>query len=537
MKRRHFLSMSALGTTFLSTLSFSACLQNNEKKEIEINDEYVKFAFNEKSISELQTMMESGELSSENLVISYLERIELIDKNGSSINAIIEINPDALAIARKLDEERKEGNVRGILHGIPLMIKDNIDTADKMMTTAGSLAMVGNFAEKDAFIIQQLRKAGAIILAKTNLSEWANFRSTRSSSGWSGRGGQTHNPYVIDRSPCGSSSGSGVAVSANLCVAAIGTETDGSIICPAGHNGIVGIKPTLGLVSRSGIIPIAHSQDTAGSMARTVTDAALLLSALVGKDDLDPTTHLNKNKINNYAEGLNNNDLQGVRIGFIKQLSDFHSGVEKIMEQALVDLRQAGAEVIVVELENINQYSKEEYEVLLYEFKHGLNQYLEKGKSPLVKNMEDIIHFNENNKNKEMPWFNQEIMISSNEKGDLNEKEYLNALAKCKSLAGEMGIDATLKKYNLDALVAPTNGPAWTIDLVNGDHYGGGSSEPAAVSGYPNITVPAGFIHCLPIGISFFAEAFSEQKLIQYAYAYEQITKHRKAPEFFSTIM
>ena len=348
---------------------------------------------------------------------------------------------------------------------------------------------------------------------------------------------QTHNPYVIDRSPCGSSSGSGVAVAANLCVAALGTETDGSVVCPSGHNGIVGIKPTLGLVSRSGIIPIAHSQDTAGPMARTVKDAAILLSAMLGQDEKDEITITPNNKNINYAENLDANSLKGKRIGVVRQLFGFHSEVDKIMETAIEDMKKAGAELIDVELDNLHQYSKEEFQVLLYEFKHDLNQYLAKCRFPIVKSLEEIIAFNEQYKDLEMPWFGQELMHMANEKGDLTEKEYLDALKKCKELAGKKGIDATLQKHNLDVLIAPTNGPAWSIDLVNGDHFGGGSSEAAAVSGYPNITVPAGFVHSLPIGISFFAEAFSEQKLIQIAYAYEQATKHRKAPEFYSTIM
>ena len=537
MKRRQFLSLSALGTTLIAGLGLNACKNNATETKTISTEDFNKFVYNEKSISELQEMMKSGELTSEELVISYLDRIKQIDKSGPVINSVIETNQDALAIARQLDEERKAGKIRGPLHGIPIMVKDNFDTADKMMTTAGSLALEGNFAEHDAFVIKKLRDAGAVIMGKTNLSEWANFRSTRSSSGWSGRGGQTHNPYVIDRSPCGSSSGSGAAVAANLCVAALGTETDGSVVCPSGHNGIVGIKPTLGLVSRSGIIPIAHSQDTAGPMARSVKDAALLLSAIVGQDEADNITMNNKNQAINYADNLDKNALKGARIGVVRKMFGFHSEVDKIMEQAIEDLKQVGAELVDVELKNQNQYDSEEFEVLLYEFKHDLNKYLTQCKFPIVKSLDDVIRFNERYKDLEMPWFDQEIMHMANEKGDLTDQAYLDALSKCKELAGKKGIDATLQKHNLDVLIAPTNGPAWSIDLVNGDHYGGGSSQPAAVSGYPNITVPAGFVHSLPIGISFFSEAFSEQKLIRYAYAYEQATKHRKAPEFYSTIM
>ncbi|RUT77673.1 amidase [Ancylomarina longa] len=538
MKRRQFIALSALSTPLLSGLGLSACQTNQKTDENPGNQkDYNQFNYNEQSISKLQEMMKSGQLTSEELVIAYLDRIEQIDKKGPAINAVMEINPDALALARKLDEERKNGNIRGVLHGIPIMIKDNIDTADKMMTTAGSLALEGNFAEKDAFVVSQLRNAGAIIMAKTNLSEWANFRSTRSSSGWSGRGGQTHNPYVIDRSPCGSSSGSGAAVAANLCVAALGTETDGSVVCPSGHNGIVGIKPTLGLVSRSGIIPIAHSQDTAGPMARNVKDAALLLSAMLGQDETDAITINNKNQKINYAENLNANALKDANIGVVRELFGFHTEVDKIMEQAITNLKAAGAKLIDVKIPNLGKYGDAEYEVLLYEFKNDLNKYLSKCRFPIVKSLEDIIQFNEQYKELEMPWFGQEIMEMANKKGDLNNKAYKDALLKSKELSGKKGIDACLQKYKLDVLIAPTNGPAWTIDLVNGDHFGGSSSEPAAVSGYPNITVPAGFVHNLPVGISFFAEAFSEQKLIQFAYAYEQASKHRKAPEFYSTIM
>ena len=537
MKRRHFLSLSAIATTMLTGFGISACKSNNSTEEKSKQPDFNSFPYNEKGIEELQQLMQEGAISCEELVIAFLDRIDKIDKNGPGLNAVIDINPDALPLARQLDEERKSGQLRGALHGIPIMLKDNIDTADKMMTTAGSYALEGNFAAEDAFIVKQLRKSGALILGKTNLSEWANFRSTRSSSGWSGRGGQTHNPYVIDRSPCGSSSGSGVAVAANLCVAAIGTETDGSIVCPSGHNGIVGIKPTLGMVSRSGIIPIAHSQDTAGPMAKSVRDAAVLLGAITGIDNKDEISVNDNNYPIDYTENLKKDALKGKRIGIIRKLMGFHAEVDKIIEQAIEDIKFAGAEVIDVELENLHKYGDEEYQVLLYEFKNYLNKYLESCKFPIVKSLDDIIKFNELYSDLEMPWFGQEIFEMANKKGDLNEKEYKNALAKCKKLAGEMGIDYTLKKYSIDALIAPTNGPAWNIDLINGDNYGGGSSQPAAVSGYPNITVPAGFIHSLPIGISFFAEAFSEKKLIELAYSYEQNTLHRRPPEYYSTIM
>jgi len=536
MKRRHFLSLTALGTSLVSGLGLHSCFANPTEEKLSPQDLFYEFPYNEMSLLELQGMMRDGKLSSEELLRAYLNRIDQIDKKGPAINAVIEINKEALRLARLLDEERKAGQMRGPLHGIPIMLKDNIDTADKMMTSAGSLALEGNYAEEDAFVVQQLRNAGAIILGKTNLSEWANFRSTRSSSGWSGRGGQTHNPYVLDRSPCGSSSGSAVAVAANLCVAALGTETDGSVVCPSGVNGIVGVKPSLGLVSRTGIIPIAHSQDTAGPMAKTVEDAAILLTVMLGQDDNDSVTLNPNNKPIDYAEGLHADALKGAKVGVVREFFGFHSEVDKVMEKALEDLKEAGAELIDVQLENINQYGDEEYEVLLYEFKDGLNKYLAKCKGLKVSSLEDVIQFNEESKELEMPWFDQEIMHLAQQKGDLNDKAYLSALKKCKDLAGKKGIDATLKKHKLDVLVAPTNGPAWNIDLVNGDHFGGGSSAPAAVSGYPNITVPASYVHDLPIGLSFFAEAFSEQKIIRYAYAYEQLSQHRKAPDFHPSV-
>jgi len=536
MKRRHFLSLTALGTSLVSGLGVHSCLANPHEAKLVSKDLFYEFPFNEMSLLELQEMMQTGKLSSEELVRVYLNRIDQIDKKGPAINAVIEINKEALQLARLSDKERKAGQVRGPLHGIPIMLKDNIDTADKMMTSAGSLALEGNYAEEDAFVVQQLRNAGAIILGKTNLSEWANFRSTRSSSGWSGRGGQTHNPYVFDRSPCGSSSGSAVAVASNLCAVALGTETDGSVVCPSGMNGIVGIKPSLGLVSRAGIIPISHSQDTAGPMAKTVEDAAILLTVILGQDKNDSVTLNPNNKPIDYAEGLNADALKGTRVGVAREFFGFHSEVDKVMEKALEDLKEAGAELIDIQLENINQYGDEEYEVLLYEFKDGLNKYLSKCKGVKVNSLEDVIQFNEEHKELEMPWFDQEIMLMAQNKGDLNDKAYISALKKCKDLAGKKGIDATLKKYKLDVLVAPTNGPAWNIDLVNGDHFVGGSSAPAAVSGYPNITVPAGYVHDLPVGLSFFAEAFSEQKIIHYAYAYEQLSKHRKAPGFYPSL-
>ncbi len=437
---------------------------------------------------------------------------------------MLELNPDALSIADALDQERKNKGPRGPLHGISVLIKDNIDTADRMSTTAGSLALVGSTPERDSVVAQKLRAAGAVILGKTNLSEWANFRSTHSSSGWSGRGGQTKNPYVLDRNPSGSSSGSGAAVASNLCAAAVGTETDGSIVSPAAMNGVVGIKPTLGLIGGAGIVPIAHSQDTAGPMARTVTDAAILLGALAG-GGLD------------YTRYLDPKGLKGVRLGVARKFFGYNRDVDKLMEECLTEMKRQGAEIIdPADLPSHGKYNDSEFDVLLYEFKAGLNDYLAKRK-PNVKprTLKDVIEFNESNRSKEMPFFGQEIMIQAEAKGPLTEKVYLDALAKNRQLSQAEGIDAVIQKYKLDAVVAPAGGPAWLTDLVIGDHDIGGSSTPAAVAGYPNIALPAGFARGLPIGISFFGPANSEPKLIKIAYAFEQATRARKVPRFLVT--
>jgi len=489
---------------------------------------------NEMTVMEMQKLMTSGELSSVKLLRYYLKKIEEIDRNGSQLNSVLELNPDALHIAEILDKERAEKGVRSIMHGIPVLLKGNIDTADKMETNAGSLALKGHIAGKDAFIVSQLRDAGAVILGKTNLSEWANFRSTRSSSGWSSVGGQTKNPYITDRSPCGSSSGSAVAVSANLCAVAVGTETDGSVVCPSHINGIVGIKPTLGLVSRSGIIPIAHSQDTAGPMGRTVTDAVALLQSLTGYDADDGITESCKShKQIDYLQFLNKDALKGVRIGVPKGFTGFHEKVDEVMEQAIAHMKKQGAIIVdSIEIETKGKYDDEEFEVLLYEFKEDLNKYLSNTDGS-VKSLKEVIEFNKREKDKTMPFFQQELLEKAQAKGPLTEKKYLKALKKCRILSRDKGIDLILKKNNLKALIAPTGGPAWKIDLINGDHFGGGSSSQAsAVSGYPNITVPAGFVSGLPIGISFIGAAFSEPDLIGYAYAFEQSSKSRREPEF-----
>jgi amidase len=495
------------------------------------------FELEEATIAQLQEAMRDGKRSAREIAEKYIERIEKFDRKGASLNSVIELNPDALSIAAELDRERKAGRVRSPLHGIPILLKDNIDTADRMQTTAGSLALVGQPAPRDAFVAERLRAAGTVILGKTNLSEWANFRSTHSSSGWSGRGGQTRNPYAIDRNPCGSSSGSGVAVAANFAAAAVGTETDGSIVCPSSACSLVGIKPTLGLVSRAGIIPIAHSQDTAGPMARTVADACLLLGALTGIDPRDKATQGSRGKSHaDYTRFLDPNGLRGARIGVARKFFGFSDKVDKLMTDAIDALKRAGAVVIdPADLPSHGKYDDSEFEVLLYEFKADLNSYLAERGGGVPRSLKELIEFNERNREREMPYFGQEIFVKAQAKGALTSKPYLAALAKNHNLSRAGGIDAAMNKHRLDAITAPTGGPPWTTDLVNGDHFTGGSSTPAAVAGYPNINVPAGYVYGLPVGISFFGRAYSEPVLIRLAYAYEQATKHRRPPQFSNT--
>jgi amidase len=474
------------------------------------------------------------------LLEAYSERIEKLNRQGPAINAVIELNPEAPAIAEALDLERQAGRIRGPLHGIPILIKDNIDTHDRMQTTAGSLAMEGSIARRDAFLVKRLRAAGAVILGKTNLSEWANFRGKHSVSGWSSRGGLTHNPYALDRSACGSSSGSGAAVAAALCTAAIGTETDGSIICPAQTNGIVGIKPTLGLISRSGIIPIAHSQDTAGPMARSVADAAILLGALTGVDEQDAATRLSKKRaLKDYGPFLDKNGLQGARIGVARNMAGTDARILKIFETCLEAMKLAGAVLIdPVELPNFNKFGKTERTVLHYEFKAGLNRYLAAcGQKTQVRTLEDVIKFNEEHKDRVMPYFGQELMIEAQAKGPLTNKQYLRALEKNHRLTRKEGIRAAMAKHRLEALVVPSGGPAWLIDLVNGDaiNWDMESTSMPAVAGYPHITVPAGYIFGLPVGLSFFGKAWQEATLIKLAYAFEQATKIRQPPQFLGS--
>jgi amidase len=498
------------------------------------------FALEEFTIAGLQAGMEHGTMTARSITQQYLDRILELNLSGPRLRHVIETNPDALALADTLDQERKAGKVRGPLHGIPILLKDNIDTADRMTTTAGSFALLDSIPLQDAFIAARLRAAGAILLGKTNLSEWANFRSTHSSSGWSGRGGQAKNPYVLDRNPCGSSSGSGGAVSANLCAAAIGTETDGSIVCPSSANGIVGIKPTLGLVSRAGIIPIAHSQDTAGPMARTVTDAAIILGVLAGVDPRDSATSDSRTRgQTEYTRYLDRNGLRGARIGVARTKFFGYSDVtDKVINDAIAAMKAEGA--VIVDPANIataGKFDDSEFDVLLYEFKADLNKYLASlGPKAPRRTLEAIIAFNDQHKELEMVWFGQEIMIQAQAKGPLTEKKYRDALAKNLKMSRTDGIDATMNKYKLDAIVAPTGSPAWVTDLVNGDHFSGASSTPAAVAGYPNINVPAGNSRDLPIGISFFGRAYSEPTLIKLAYAYEQATSHRRPPTFIPTL-
>ncbi|MBV6451080.1 MAG: Glutamyl-tRNA(Gln) amidotransferase subunit A [Anaerolineales bacterium] len=492
------------------------------------------------TIAELRQKLDSGELTARQLAELYLARIEAMDKNGPHINSIIELNPDALEIADKLDSKREKKKARGALHGIPILLKDNIDTHDRMQTTAGSLALEGNFAAQDAFIVKQLRKAGAVILGKTNLSEWANFRGKPSISGWSSRGGLTRNPYALDRSACGSSSGSGAAIAANLSVGAVGTETDGSIICPAQTNGIVGIKPTLGLLSRSGIIPIAHSQDTPGPMTRTVADAAIMLGAMTGVDAGDPATRPSKKRgLSNYTKFLDLDGLKGARIGVARNMAGTNPRILKIFETCLEALKQLGAVIVdPANVKNFDKFSDSEMEVLHFEFKADLNAYLENlDPSVSVHSMEDVIRFNEENSDKVMPYFGQERMTSALERGSLKSRKYKAALAKNLRLTRKQGIDATLKKYKLDAIVVPSGGPAWVIDLANGDalNWDMESTSPAAVAGYPHITVPAGYVFGLPVGISFFSTAWQEPTLIRLAYAFEQATQFRRQPRFLPT--
>ena len=492
------------------------------------------------TLASLRQGLTSGKFTARSLAEHYLRRIEAVDRKGPAVNSVIELNPDALASADDRDRKFRAKGPQSSpsprpLHGIPVLIKDNIATADRMQTTAGSLALVGSRPPKDAFVVTRLRAAGAVILGKTNCSEWANFRGRHSTSGWSGRGGQTRNPYALDRNPSGSSSGSGAAAAANLCAIAVGTETDGSIVSPSSINGLAGIKPTVGLVSRSGVIPISHTQDTAGPMARTVADAAALLSVLAGVDPEDPATEAARSHIEaDYTRFLDPNGLRGARLGVLRKYAGFNMHVDRVFEEALSALKAAGAEVIdPVEIASIDKLDEPETEVLNFEFKADLNRYLAwLGASSPVHNLEEVIAFNQKNRARELPWFGQESMEKAQGKGDLTSPEYQKALADCRRLSREEGIDAVMDKSRLDAVIAPTDGPAWPTDPINGDHFSAGTSTLAAVAGYPHVTVPMGFVFGLPVGISFFGRAWSEPTLIKLAYSYEQATKARNPPGF-----
>ena len=541
--RRSFLQTAALGGTAALTPSLGSARELSAAAKDSAAYEPKPSELDEITLIELQDGLKSGKFTARFLVEKYWARVSDIDMrtdNGRpALNSVIEMNPDALSTADILDKERKAGKLRGPLHGIPVLIKDNIATGDRMMTTAGSLALVGAKAPKDSFVAQKLRAAGAIILGKTNLSEWANIRSSHSTSGWSGRGGLTKNPYALDRNPCGSSSGTGAGISANLAAAGVGTETDGSIVCPSSSNGLVGIKPTVGLISRAGIIPISHTQDTPGPMCRTVRDAAILLGALTGVDSDDEATAASAGKSQiDYAQYCDPAALKGARIGVARKYFGFNDVVDAIMEQSLDVMKKQGATLIdPADIATFGKFDDTELVVFLYELKADLNAYLARlGPGAPVRTLKDIIDFNERNREKEMPYFGQDLFIKAQAKGPLTEKEYLDALAKNNQLARTEGIDALMDKHQLDAIVAPTGSPAWLTDLVNGDHVAGGSSNAAAVAGYPNINVTAGFIFGLPVGISFFGRAWSEPTLIKIAYAFEQATKARKPPRFLRTV-
>ncbi|HMQ68072.1 MAG TPA: amidase [Ignavibacteria bacterium] len=536
MKRKDFIRNTAIAAVTMPSLIGSSFKTDKKKGEEAMAEFSFDFELDEITISELQENFKKGTYTSEAVTALYIQRIGEIDKDGPNLNSVIELNPDALSVAKEMDAERNSGKIRGPLHGIPILIKDNIDTADKMMTTAGSLALEGNIASNDAFIVEKLRDAGAVLLGKTNLSEWANFRSSKSCSGWSSRGGQTNNPYVLDHNPCGSSSGSGVAVSANLCAAAVGTETDGSVTCPASVCGLVGIKPTVGLVSRTGIIPISFTQDTAGPLARTVTDAAILLAAMSGPDPYDEKTNEIKGKyITDYSEFLNINGLKGKRIGIEKKKYE-NQFMGRLFQKALETMKLQGAVVIELEyLDKLNALGEAEFDVLKYEFKYGLDKYLSASNAK-VRNLKEVIDFNAENQDKVMPTFKQEIFIESNELEGLESAAYKEALEK--SHAGSKTIiDETMKNNDLDALCGLTMGPACSTDIIYGDRWGDVFlTAPAAMSGYPHITVPAGKVFGLPVGLSFFSGAFKEGELIAMGYSFEQAVKHRVKPDFKSSI-
>ena len=535
MKRRDFISSSTIAAAGISSVLIASCNPADKPMKAEgISPETIPpFELDEESISSLQEKIAAGKYNSEQITKLYLDRIDAIDKKGPMLNSVIEINPDAMSIAKAMDDERKAGKTRGPLHGIPVLIKDNIDTADKMQTTAGSLALEGHIATSDSFVVKKLREAGAIIIGKTNLSEWANFRSSHSSSGWSSRGGQTKCPYVLDHNPCGSSSGSGAAVAANLCTIAVGTETDGSVTCPASVNGIVGLKPTVGLVSRSGIIPISATQDTAGPMGRTVKDVAILLGAMAGIDAADAATKESEGKTYpDYTKFLDANGLKGKRIGVDKKPQGDNQFMHILIKKTIDLLKQQGAEIIEIEyFDKISKLGDAEFELMKYEFKDGLNKYLATANAK-VKTLKDVIDFNKTNEDKAMPYFKQETLEASDKMNDLNSKGYKETFEKS-HIGSKQIIDDVIKQNKLDAICGLTMGPACSIDVVYGDRWGDVFlTQPAAASGYPHISVPGGLVYDLPVGISFFGPAYSENVLLTIAYAYEQASKNRVMPKF-----
>jgi len=537
LPRRRFLQTSMLGGVGAAMLPAMAGAGETTPCA-SVRPEVAPFELDEVTIADLQAKITSGQFTGLSLTQKYMTRMQEIDRRGPAVNGVIELNPDALPIAEGLDKERKEKGARGPLHGIPVLIKDNIDTADRMQTTAGSLALVGSHPVKDSFVAQKLREAGAVILGKTNLSEWANIRSSHSTSGWSGRGGLTRNPYALDRNPCGSSSGTGAGVSANFCVAGVGTETDGSVVCPASANGLAGLKPTVGLVSRTGIIPISHSQDTAGPMARTVRDVAILLGVMAGADAEDSATaDAQRKQFSDYTQFLDPAGLKGARLGVVRKYFGFNDEVDRLMETLLDEVKHAGAEIIdPADIPTIGKFDESELTVFLYELKADLAAYLARRPGSAVKSLKDVIAFNERHRDRELPYFGQDIFIKAEQKGPLDTKEYLDALALNHQLSRAEGIDFVMDKWKLDALVAPSGGPAWITDLINGDRVAGGSSSAAAVAGYPNINVTAGSLWGLPVGISFFGRAWSEPTLLKIAYSFEQLSKARRKPRFLPTI-
>lgn len=537
--RRVFLQSAVTGSVAACVYPALGAARAAETSPARNSPEVPAFELEEVTIDQLQADMKSGKYTARSITEKYLQRIQNVDKQGPAVNSVIEINPDARQIAELLDRERKEKGVRGPLHGIPVLIKDNIATADKMMTTAGSLALVdAPKPPKDSFVAAQLRKAGAVILGKTNLSEWANIRSSHSTSGWSGRGGLTKNPYALDRNPCGSSSGTGAGVSSNFAAGGIGTETDGSIVCPSSSNGLAGIKPTVGLISRAGIIPISHSQDTAGPMCRTLRDAAIMLGALIGVDPEDSYTAESQGKsYTDYTQFLDANGLKDARIGVVRKFFGFSDGVDGIMAEAIDVMKKQGATIIdPAEIETLGKFDDSESLVFDFELKADIEKYLARlGPASPIKTLADLIEFNNRNAQKEMPYFGQDVFVRSQGRGSLTSREYIDALEKNHRLARIEGIDAVTDKHKLDALIAPTGGPAWVTDLITGDHFGGGSSNAAAVAGYPNINVTAGYMFGLPVGISFFGRAWSEPTLLKLAYGFEQATQARKPPRFLPT--